>query len=729
MVSATPLSILKSVFGYSQFRLEQENAINVVLRGEDAFVLMPTGGGKSLCYQIPALCLSGLTVVISPLIALMKDQVDSLVLNGVSAAVLNSSIPQHIQSQIIGQVGRGEIKLLYIAPERLFAEGFMGWLKQQNISLFAIDEAHCISQWGHDFRPEYLQLSILKREFPTVPIIALTATADTITRKDIIEKLKILPKNVFVSSFNRANLRYFIEPKQKAYQRIKKIISERPNESGIIYTLTRASAESIASSLANDGISALPYHAGLDQEMRTKHQDMFLRDDVKIICATIAFGMGIDKSNVRFIIHHDLPKNIESYYQETGRAGRDGVQSDVILLFSGGDLVKLRSFCEIEDNPAQTRILLAKLQQMANFCETHTCRRQWLMNYFGEKYEPPCDACDVCLGERETFDGTIIAQKVLSAIFRTNERFGGGYIIDLLRGTSKVKPEHRNLKTFGIGKDIREADWRSYIRELIARNAISKTEDEYPILKLNEKSYDILQGKQSIQLSKLAEPVEKEARKSRTKDRKFQGNYDTDLFEKLRTLRHRIAKQENVPAFIILADSTLIELATYLPTNIENLRSISGFGTVKTAKYGSEFVREISNHCEKHKLSSRIENTLNFEHQAAKTEKRAQEKQRTSAFDTRKVSLDMFLTGMSVIEIAAERLLGVGTIEGHLAWYIPSGEIILEDIVSEEKAQAIREVLHTQGWKKGESQRPIKDALGNEFTYGEIQAVISAGWK
>lgn len=723
----SPLSILKSVFGYSQFRLEQENSINAVLRGEDAFVLMPTGGGKSLCYQVPALCLPGLTVVISPLIALMKDQVDALVLNGVSAAVLNSSIPQNIQSQIITQVGKGEIKLLYIAPERLFAEGFMGWLKQQNISLFAIDEAHCISQWGHDFRPEYLQLSVLKREFPKVPIIALTATADTITRKDIIEKLKILPKNVFISSFNRANLRYFVEPKRKAYQRIKKIIEARPNESGIIYTLTRSSAESIALALAKDGISALPYHAGLDQEMRAKHQDMFLRDDVKIICATIAFGMGIDKSNVRFIIHHDLPKNIESYYQETGRAGRDGVQSDVILLFSGGDVIKLRSFCQIEDNPAQTRILLAKLQQMANYCETHTCRRQWLMNYFGEKYDPPCNSCDVCLGERETIDGTVIAQKILSAIFRTNERYGGGYIVELLRGTSKVKLEHLNLKTFGIGKDIRDADWRFYIRELIARGIISKTDDEYPILKLNDKSYEILQGKQSIQLSKPAEPVEREARKPRTRDRKLNAAYDSDLFEKLRTLRYGIAKRENVPAFMILSDSTLIELATFLPMNMEDIRTISGFGTVKTEKYGQEFIQEITEYCEENNLKTKVENKLLFDHQVAKSEKRYEERKGTSNFDTRRTSLDMFRSGMSVIEIAAERLLGVGTIEGHLAFYIPSGEIVLEDIVTEEKAKAIRAVLRAQGWKKGESQRPIKDALGDEYSYGEIQAVVTAG--
>lgn len=726
-MTTTPLSILKSVFGYSSFRLEQENAINSVLRGEDTFVLMPTGGGKSLCYQIPALCLSGLTVVISPLIALMKDQVDSLVLNGVSAAVLNSSIPQHIQSQIINQVGRGEIKLLYIAPERLFAEGFMEWLKQQNISLFAIDEAHSISQWGHDFRPEYLQLSILKSGFPAVPIIALTATADSITRKDIIDKLKILPKNVFISSFNRANLRYFIEPKRKAYERIRSIISERPNESGIIYTLTRASAESIASSLAYEGVSALPYHAGLDQETRAKHQDMFQRDDVKIICATIAFGMGIDKSNVRFIIHHDLPKNIESYYQETGRAGRDGVQSDVILLFSGGDLVKLRTFCEIEGNPEQSRVMLAKLQQMANYCETPTCRREWLMKYFGEKYEPPCNACDICLGEHETFDGTIIAQKVLSAIFRTNERFGAGYIIDLLRGSSKVRQEHLDLKTFGIGKDIRETDWRTYIRELIARNAITKTDDEYPTLKLNEKSYDILQGKETIQLSKPAEPVERESRR-RSKDKKHQGNYNTDLFEKLRVLRYAISKRENVPAFMILADSTLIELATYLPLTVGDLPTISGFGTVKTAKYGSEFVREIIEYCNEHNLKTKVENKLNFEQRQTKTEKQTQERKRTSNFDTRKVSLDMFRSGMSVIEIAAERLLGVATIEGHLASYIPTGEVELEDIVTEEKAETIRIALRAIGWKKGETQSPIKDALGDEVSYGEIQAVIMAGW-
>ena len=429
--------ILKHKFGYDSFRLEQQNAIEHILQRKDCLVLMPTGGGKSICYQIPALMFEGLTLVVSPLISLMKDQVDALRENGISAAYLNSSQGSSEQSQIMRSALSGHIKLLYVAPERLLqqGDGFLNFLRDANVSLFAIDEAHCISSWGHDFRPEYMQLAKLKHIFPTVPIVALTATADKLVRKDILEKLELHQPATFISSFNRSNIRYYVEAKKNFYPKLMEFLMEKKEESGIIYCLSRAGTESLAKDLREDGFNALAYHAGIEKGAREKAQEKFIRDEVKIIVATIAFGMGIDKPNVRFVVHADLPKNIEGYYQETGRAGRDGLQSEAVLYFSMADVIKMKSFVKIDDNPEQTQILTRKLDQMARFAQLTTCRRKYLLNYFDEQAPEHCGSCDVCLSKYDLIDATVIAQKALSAVFRLNQSFGMNYVIDFLRGS------------------------------------------------------------------------------------------------------------------------------------------------------------------------------------------------------------------------------------------------------------------------------------------------------
>ncbi|HEY0771364.1 MAG TPA: DNA helicase RecQ, partial [Sphingobacteriaceae bacterium] len=504
-----PLEILKTHFGYDSFRLHQEEVIESVLNGNDTFVLMPTGGGKSICYQVPALMLDGVTIVISPLIALMKDQVDALRVNGIDAAYLNSTLEPRVQESIMQRVRQKKIKLLYVAPERLLNNekrtALLDHLKDEKISLVAIDEAHCISQWGHDFRPEYLMLARVKAVLPNVPVIALTATADKFTRKDILEKLALQSPNIFISSFNRPNIRYLVEHKVNSFDRLLNFLDQHKNESGIIYCLSRRSTETLAEDLQMAGYNALPYHAGLEAATRASHQEQFLRDDVKIIVATIAFGMGIDKSNVRYVVHMDVPKNIEGYYQETGRAGRDGLDSIALMFYSAGDIVKLKRFVMIENNPEQSNIALNKLNEMARFAELNSCRRKFLLNYFDEQAPDFCGNCDFCLANIDLYDATTEAQLAMRAIRELNEKFGSGYVIDVLWGSTstKIHPNHKIISSYARGNATSKSQWQVVLSGLVTQGYISKSKGNYPVLKLTSKGLAALESGMSIMLTRV----------------------------------------------------------------------------------------------------------------------------------------------------------------------------------------------------------------------------------
>ncbi len=710
----TPEHILLQIFGYTQFRNNQREIIQNVLNGKDTFVLMPTGGGKSLCYQVPALMLEGVTIVISPLIALMKDQVDALRLNDIRATFLNSTQSGAEQQSIIRALKNNEIKLLYIAPERLLGNEarFVSFLKELNVSLFAIDEAHCISQWGHDFRPEYRMLAQLKKHFPKTPVIALTATADPLTQRDILEKLELHKPAVFVSSFNRPNIHYFIEQKKNFYPRLLDYLEKHKKDSGIIYCLSRDATEILAGRLTEDGFPAKPYHAGLEKNIRDRHQEEFLRDDVQIIVATIAFGMGINKSNVRFVIHADLPKNIESYYQETGRAGRDGVRSDALLFYGRGDVVKLKHFCTVENNPDQSKVLLDKLNKMAQLCESRVCRRKYILNYFGENAPDNCKSCDNCTGSFEQTDETVTAQKALSAVARLGESFGMHYVVDFLRGSQseKIFERHKNLKTYGVGADISKQDWLNIFRDLIAYGFLKQEGNERPVIKLTDRSWKVLRGEENVLLSKktvVSEPSQKKLPQAEVA-------YEPDLLDELLKLRRYFAKREDVPAYIIFNDMTLHELATYLPQTNEELRKISGFGDVKLKKYGAQFLKVIREYCEVNQLKSRIELKLpKRERSAIRSEPRT---------DTKQQTLELFRQGIPVSEIARMRGLTFSTIETHLCHYIYSGEVFVYDLVPEEKIPAIKAAVQKIG---GKASTPIKEALGDNYTYGEIRAVMT----
>jgi ATP-dependent DNA helicase RecQ len=698
--------------------MNQQQAIETVLAKKDCVVLMPTGGGKSLCYQVPALMLDGLTVVVSPLISLMKDQVDALRANGVNAAYLNSTQSAAQQSEVFRSIGNRTLKLLYVAPERLLQSGdqFIDYLKQLNISLFAIDEAHCISSWGHDFRPEYMQLAKLKMHFPGVPVIALTATADKLVRKDIMEKLGLHNPQLFISSFNRPNIFYAVEPKRNSYEQLQRYLDKHRNDSGVIYCLSRSSVENLAYDLKKDGFSALPYHAGLEKHVRDKHQELFLKDEVKIVVATIAFGMGIDKSNVRFVVHMDLPKNVESYYQETGRAGRDGLQSEALLFFTWADVIKLKKFAEVEGNEAQSKIMLKKLNQMGEFGDLKTCRRKYLLNYFSEETAEVCGSCDNCTTKYERFDGTIIAQKALSAVKRLEQRWGTTYVIDFLRGSKseKIRGEHKELKTYGVGADISKDNWFDYIKDLIAQGYLKQSTGEYPVLNLTEKSEAVLRGLQKVDLIKVK--VKEEKKVSLVGE--AAPEYFNDLFNSLKRVRKNFAEKENIAAFIVFSDATLIEMASYLPLSLDEMKKISGVSDVKNEKYGAAFLKEIRGYCEIHQLESRIQLKV------PKRERKTRTKRDANGDDTYSISLDMFKSGMAVKDIAEARGLSTTTIETHLARFIYSGEIRLEQLVPYHKIEPIKNAVHKTN--PGNATAPVKQFLGDEYSYGEIRAVMAS---
>lgn len=609
MKRAALLAALKEFFGYDSFRPLQEEIIQDALAGRDVFALLPTGGGKSLCFQLPALLREGLTVVVSPLIALMKDQVDALTTSGVPATFLNSTLDGNEARARFRGLHRGEYRLLYAAPERLLLPGFLETLKSWPVAQFAIDEAHCVSEWGHDFRPEYRQLASLRDHFPGVPVMALTATATERVRRDILGQLRLQEPGCFVASFNRPNLTYRVAPKEGAYQQTLRFVRERRAESGIIYCASRKGAESLAEKLAGEGIAAKPYHAGLSDKDRARNQDLFLRDEVRVICATIAFGMGINKPNVRYVIHYDLPKNIEGYYQETGRAGRDGLPGECLLLFSPGDVAKQLSFIDEKSDEAERRNARAQLQQMVHYAECAGCRRVELLGYFGETYaEPGCGACDNCLSPRETFDGTLAAQKLLSCVWRAREAsfsksaaFGLNHHIEVLSGaeTERIRKwGHDQLSTYGIGKEHSRAEWQAFGRQLVRLGLLQLNSGEFPTVEITAEGLRLLKERRPVTLTKPLARVRAKEGSSASRRTKRSGEIACDevLFESLRKLRREIADSRNVPAYVIFGDVTLREMAHHYPTNERALASISGVGAKKLEEFGAPFMDAIIKH-------------------------------------------------------------------------------------------------------------------------------------
>ena len=594
--------ILKSVYGYDSFRPLQKDIIDHVVSGHDALVLMPTGGGKSVCYQIPALMLEGVAIVVSPLISLMKDQVDALQANGIAAEAMNSNNDEYANRIIRERCQRGEIKILYISPERLMGE--ISWLQQYvHVSMFAIDEAHCVSQWGHDFRPEYMQLGTLKDSFPHIPILALTATADKITKADILEQLRLSEPRVFISSFDRPNLSLDVRKAYRKQERIRSIlevIARHTNESGIIYCLSRKGTEEMAAELKNHGISVGIYHAGLSAQERTQVQDDFINDRINVICATIAFGMGIDKSNIRFIIHNNLPKSIESFYQEIGRGGRDGLPTETILFYNLQDLITLRKFAE---ESGQCDINIEKLSRMQEYAESQVCRRRIILNYFGETSDCSCGNCDVCKNPPQHFDGTIIVQKALSAIRRAEEQAGFTLVTDILKGRMSpivVAKGFDKMKTFGAGRDITAGDWHAYLLQMLQRGYIEIAYNEDRHIKVTSLGEDVLFGRKRAELAVIVREdlrVTKRKRREQLPDSSTQmQTADQQLFEKLRELRRTIANEIKKPAYIVLSDKSLQSLTMVKPTNLLLFGNCFGIGEHKKNQFGERFVDMICSH-------------------------------------------------------------------------------------------------------------------------------------
>ena len=705
------LDTLKKVFGFQDFRPNQEAIIENILEKKDVFAVMPTGGGKSLCYQLPARMVEGVTVVISPLISLMKDQVDAALENGITAAFINSSLKPHEMSDVYRMIKNNKLELLYIAPERFAMHGFLETLKEIPVALFAIDEAHCISEWGHDFRPDYLSLSNITEIFTGTPVAAFTATATQRVQDDIINKLALRTPFTVRASFNRGNLFYRVESKRGLEAQVLEYLGAHPGESGIIYRTTRDSVSDLADTLSGHGIKALPYHAGLTQEERKANQEAFNRDEVNIIVATIAFGMGIDKSNVRFVIHADLPKNIEGYYQETGRAGRDGEPADCILFFGRGDIPKIRYFIDQIADEGERSIALEKLRQTVKYASHNVCRRRQLLEYFGERYKNEnCGTCDICTGTVEMVDITTDAQIVMSAMSRTDQRFGAGHIVDIITGadTKRIRGfQHDKIKTYGAGRHRDKNHWRFIVDELLAQDVINQDGDRYPVLKITEKGRGILFGKEKISALKR-----EEAKKKQRAGREFEP-YDEALFERLRTLRKKLADEQHVPPFVIFSDRTLHEMCRRYPATLPAMAKISGVGDAKLERYGADFTEIIRAY-----LDENPEITVPEAPSVAAPARPAAKKARGETFEK---TYELFVKGLSTGQISKTRNLAESTITGHIEQLIMDGrEIEMDRLVDPGSLDKIGNLFLTlQSWELN----PVIDHFKGKVSYDEAKFV------
>ncbi|WNH11537.1 DNA helicase RecQ [Thalassobellus suaedae] len=695
---------LKNYFGYDSFRVNQQDIVEAVLNKKDCLVIMPTGGGKSICFQLPALSFKGVTIVISPLIALMKDQVDGLNANGISASYFNSSQSSEEQHAIIENVIRAEIKLLYVAPESLAA--LQNILTEKYISCVAIDEAHCISSWGHDFRPSYQQLGFLKTTLPNTPFIALTATADKTTREDIVKQLRIDHAQIFISSFDRKNIGLEVRTANNRISQIVKFIKARPNQSGIIYCLSRKTTEQLSTKLKANSIPAEAYHAGLNFDKRSKVQESFIHDKTQIVCATVAFGMGIDKSNVRWVVHYNMPKNIEGYYQEIGRAGRDGLKSHALLFHSYADVIQLQNFASGASNEA---VQIAKLDRMKQFSEATTCRRKILLSYFGELLGTNCGNCDVCKNPPQFFDGTIIAQKILSTVYHLKQQEAMGVIIDVLRGAQNatiISKGYQEVSTFGIGKDISWQHWQHFVIQLINQGFCEIAFHKHNALQLTDFSSKVLFKGAKVALTKPVavtevKPVvkEKKTRLKRTKTKAKARPAADNLFERLRLLRYKIALEEGIPAYLIFSDATLKEIERERPLSEDDFLSISGVGQRKLEVYGDEFMAEI----------------MNFMGSKVKKPKKA---------DTYTVTYELYKSGLSIEEIAVQRKLNTTTIYSHIAKLYSTGKKInLYDFVSKSDVEAVRKAKEALDAPK--ALRPYFDYFNESIDYFKIRLALS----
>lgn len=695
---------LKEHFGYDKFRPLQEEIIQSIFDKRDTLVLMPTGGGKSMCYQIPAITQKGIGLVVSPLIALMKDQVESLKNNGIDAAYINSSQHYSEQNQIENALLAGKIKLLYVSPEKLVSSSFLPLLKKLPINLIAVDEAHCISAWGHDFRPEYTKLAFLKRQLGHIPIVALTATADKATRKDIIQQLNLIEPNVFLASFDRPNLSLSVMPGRNRMQQIVQFIKARPNQSGIIYCLSRRGTEQLSEKLKAQGINVGYYHAGIDTQNRMKVQEDFTQDKVPIICATVAFGMGIDKSNIRWVLHYNLPKNIESYYQQIGRAGRDGVASDTVLFYSLADVMTMRKMLE---ESGQRAVQMAKLDRMLQYADAFNCRRKILLSYFGEALEEDCGNCDVCKNPPQSFDGTILAQKALSAVARLKQKVALGLVVDVLRGSNRydiLKNGYNKIKTYGAGKDLKQQEWQQYIWQMVNFGLLEIAYDEKNALKLTPSGKEVLFDGRKVNLVKLSViEQQKEAKEAASKSKSKREMVRDELFERLRQLRREIALKEGKPPYVVFSDASLGDMAAKKPMNGEEMKAVHGVGKFKLQKYGKPFLAAIKQFV---------------------IEKSQEPNVIIKKGGTYLVTHQFYLKGMTPQQIAEKRELSVGTIYSHLLQLYQQGENIkVSSIVTKKEIKQVVEIANSL--QPPVTLKGIKEKMPESFEYHQIRFALA----